>query len=219
MKKKKLMISVMLAALSMSQSVWGNNLAGTNQEQVVQTVPRETIYKLTAEMKRCGELKSKVWENLKASFKTISNDKEMPAALNKEIIGAVNIMKRGIPYQADENEIINKCLKEAGLEKNPATYKKLQEVPNTVIILYATQDAANIKVHTIDSEKLSECKWDFELYHKMYGSGKYEILKDKLKSDEVLIITCLEPEGIPLNYLTWDNMTYPDMWLIQYQGN
>ncbi|MDF2615111.1 MAG: hypothetical protein K0S71_2897 [Clostridia bacterium] len=139
--------------------------------------------------------------------------------ISEEKIGAANIIKAGVPHGSNKSLVIQKALKEAGLTDKKVTVKELQDDPNTIILIYGEQDITNIRAHSVDADSMGKCEWDFEAYHKTYGMDTYELLADKLEAQKVLAILCIEPEGIPLNYLTWETMPHEqELWVIQYNG-
>lgn len=131
----------------------------------------------------------------------------------------VSIRQVGVPHGADLNKTIQEVLKEANIENKKIAVKALQNEVDTLILIYSDEELTNIKAHTIEIQKLEQCKWNFDVYCSKYNEGNEELLKEKLKVDEVLVLSCAVPEGIPLNYVTWDNMSAEKkLWLIQYNG-
>ncbi len=138
---------------------------------------------------------------------------------NVEKLGQARIIIRDLSNQEDLNESIQNVLKEVGLQDKRYEVKSLQEQPSHIILLYADEMITNLKAHNINQDKIAEYDYDISKYHEAYGINDYQLLKDKFNTGEVLMITCNLPEGIPYNYLVWDNMPYgEELWIVQYDG-
>lgn len=192
MNKKKILIMIATVTIFSSLVVGcGNkkesdNTANNNNNKVTQ----ETSTADTTETKEPEMEKVDVEEELKTDNK----------------VGNAYYLEKEVEKDADNvQEEMFALVDESGVTNREIVLANEKSNGNTLISLYSDETLKNIKLYTIDSNKLASVNNDMDAYVAGSLDGTESVdIADTLESDKFMVIRCTASET-PTQVLVWEN--------------
>lgn len=187
---KKIIISTTIALMSLS-------LVGCNSKN------NSDINRIDELQTTINELQIKI-DNLEEKTNKLTNKVDLKSYYEREN-SSVEISKSYLPNLEDYNEMIESLKEKFEAEGKTVIYPE-KAIGNRVIILTTSTLIKNVSLSEFNNRFITEFECNASLYFNELGIDNSGNLSKTLSSNDVLIFTAREPEGIPSHYISWTEL-------------